>query len=129
VSNSDDLDTRLQQLYRQLPKEQPSPELDAKILTAAQQVIKKPSRWLMPFSMAASVVMVGSLVLYWTKQPETLQQATAISSSQEKRVAELTMATPPASDVVIEKNSEVLSNSGASVKPQIAQEKSLHNGR
>ena len=75
--------------------------------------------------MAASVVMVGSLVLYWTKQPETLQQATAISSSQEKRVAELTMATPPASDVVIEKNSEVLSNSGASVKQQIAQEKSL----
>jgi hypothetical protein len=126
VNHSDDLDPRLQQLYRQLPKEQPSPELDATILTAAQQAIKKPSRWLMPFSMAASVVMVGSLVLYWVKQPETLQQATAIYSSPEKRVAELTMAIPPASDVVIEKNSEVLlSNSGASVKPQIAQEKSL----
>jgi hypothetical protein len=126
VNHSDDLDPRLQQLYRQLPKEQPSPELDATILTAAQQAIKKPSRWLMPFSMAASVVMVGSLVLYWVKQPETLQQATAIYSSPEKRVAELTMAIPPASDVVIEKNSEVLlSNSGASVKQQIAQEKSL----
>ena len=42
--------------------------------------------------------MVGSLVLYWAKQPETLQQATAIYSSPEKRVAELTMAIPPASD-------------------------------
>ena len=101
MNHSDDLDPRLQQLYRQLPKEQPSPELDATILTAAQQAIKKPSRWLMPFSMAASVVMVGSLVLYWTKQPETLQQATATSSSQEKR-AELTMAAPPASDWLVD---------------------------
>lgn len=125
VNHSDDLDSRLQQLYRQLPKEQPSPELDATILTAAQQAIKKPSRWLMPFSMAASVVMVGSLVLYWVKQPETLQQATAIYSSPEKRVAELKVAAPPVSDVVIEKNSEVLSSGGANVHPQIAREKSL----
>ena len=125
MNNSDDLDPRLQHWYKQLAKEQPSPELDAKILAAAQQAIKKPSRWLMPFSMAASLVMVGSLVLYWAKQPETLQQATATSSSQEKRVAELTMAAPPASDAAIEKNSDILSSDGASVHPQIAQEKSL----
>ena len=125
MNNSDDLDPRLQHWYKQLAKEQPSPELDAKILAAAQQAIKKPSRWLMPFSIAASLVMVGSLVLYWAKQPETLQQATATSSSQEKRVAELTMAAPPASDAAIEKNSDILSSDGASVHPQIAQEKSL----
>lgn len=94
MNNSDDLDPRLQQLYRQLVKEQPSPELDAKILAAAQQAIKKPSRWFMPFSMAASVVMVGSLVLYWTKQPETLQQNLSVSSAQEKIVAESKAATP-----------------------------------
>ena len=55
MNNSDDLDPRVQQLYRQLVKEQPSPELDAKILAAAQQAIKKPSRWFMPFSMPNSI--------------------------------------------------------------------------
>jgi len=82
MNNSDDLDPRLQQLYRQLAKEQPSPELDAKILAAAQEATKKPSRWLMPFSMAASVIMVSSLVLYLAKQPQQLEQALAVNSAK-----------------------------------------------
>lgn len=82
MNNSDDLDPRLQHLYRQLAKEQPSPELDANILAAAQHAIKKPSRWLMPFSIAASVVMVSSLVLYLAKQPQQLEQALAVNSAK-----------------------------------------------
>ncbi len=125
MNNSDDLDPRLQHWYKQLTKEQPSPELDAKILAAAQQAIKKPSRWLMPFSMAASLVMVSSLVLYWAKQPEALQQATATSSSPEKRIAETKVTSPaPANEMVVEENSE-LSGGNANVHPQREREKPL----
>lgn len=65
----DGLDPKLQQLYRQLPKEQPSAELDAKILAAAKitkslSAQKKSHRWQAPFALAASVVMVSSVVLY-----------------------------------------------------------------
>ena len=125
MNNSDDLDPRLQHWYKQLTKEQPSPELDAKILAAAQQAIKKPSRWLMPFSMAASLVMVSSLVLYWAKQPEALQQATATSSSPEKRIAETKVTSPaPANEMVVEENSE-LSGGNANVHSQTEREKPL----
>jgi hypothetical protein len=93
MNHSDDLDPLLQQLYRQLPKEQPSPELDAKILAAAGVGAKKRLSWYVPFSMAASVVMVSSLVLYLAKQPETLEQATAVTSLP-KRVTEQKIAAP-----------------------------------
>jgi len=93
MNHSDDLDPLLQQLYRQLSKEQPSPELDAKILAAAGAGAKKSLSWYVPFSMAASVVMVSSLVLYLAKQPETLEQATAVTSLP-KRVAEQKTAAP-----------------------------------
>jgi len=45
MNDNDGLDLRLQQLYRQLPKEQPSPELDAKILAAAGVGAKKRLYW------------------------------------------------------------------------------------
>ena len=77
MNNQDDLqedvDLKLQKLYRQLPKEQPSAELDAKILAAAKitmqnpspiQSLKKSHHWQAPFALAASVVMVSSVALY-----------------------------------------------------------------
>lgn len=61
----DDVDSKLQELYRQLPKEQPSAELDAKILAAAKITApKKSHHWHAPFALAASVVMVSSVALY-----------------------------------------------------------------
>lgn len=67
--SKDGLDPKLQQLYRQLPKEQPSKELDAKILATAKitkpdQSLKKSRPWQAPFALAASLVMVSSVVLY-----------------------------------------------------------------
>lgn len=107
MNDNDGLDTFLQHLYRQLPKEQPSPELDAKILTAAGVGAKKRLSWYVPFSMAASVVMVSSLVLYWAKQPETLHQATAVTSLP-KQVTEKKMAAPmPMSDAVLDEREPV----------------------
>lgn len=122
MNNQDALDPRLQQLYRQLPKEQPSPELDEKILAAADVGAKKRLSWYVPFSMAASLVMVSSLVLYLAKQPETLEQAIATSSSNEKRVAESKVAAPAPTN---EKNSELLSGGSANVHPQTEREKPL----
>jgi hypothetical protein len=107
MNNQDALDPRLQQLYRQLPKEQPSPELDEKILAAAGVGVKKRLSWYLPFSMAASVVMVSSLVLYLAKQPETLEQATAVTSLP-KRVTEKEMATSaPMSEDFIDQRENV----------------------
>jgi len=65
----DGLDPNLQQLYRQFSKEQPSAELDKKILAAAKitkplHVQKKTHHWQAPFALAASVVLVSSVVLY-----------------------------------------------------------------
>ncbi len=107
MNNQDALDPRLQQLYRQLPKEQPSPELDEKILAAAGVGTKKRLSWYVPFSMAASVVMVSSFVLYLAKQPETLEQATAVIPLQ-KQVAEQKMAaSTPMSEAVIDQRENV----------------------
>jgi hypothetical protein len=74
----DDIDPKLQKLYRQLPKEQPSAELDAKILAAAKittpkltQNQKKTRHWQAPFALAASVVMVSSVALYMHEENPT----------------------------------------------------------
>lgn len=69
MNDQDDVDPKLQQLYRQLPKEQPSAEVDKKILAAAKMTKplnaqKKSHRWQAPFALAASVVMVSSVALY-----------------------------------------------------------------
>lgn len=112
MNNQDAVDPRLQQLYRQLPKEQPSPEVDERILTAAGVGAKKRLSWYVPFSMAASVVMVSSLVLYLAKQPETLEQAIAPSASQQ-RVAEPKAAAPTNEAVITKERDPVLSGSSS----------------
>jgi hypothetical protein len=113
MNNSDDLDPRLQQLYRQLPKEQPSSEVDEKILAAAGVGIKKHPSWYMPFSMAASVVMVSSLVLYLAKQPQQLEQAIA-PSAPHTRITEQKMV-EPINDAMM---ADTVLGSGSSSDPQ-----------
>ena len=93
MNNQDDLqdgvDPKLKALYRQLPKEQPSAELDEKILAAAKittpnQNQRKPRHWQAPFALAASVVMVSSVALYlheenhavFEVQPKSVQAPT-----------------------------------------------------
>lgn len=118
MNNQDAVEPRIQQLYRQLPKEQPSPEVDEKILTAAGVGAKKRLSWYVPFSMAASVVMVSSLVLYLAKQPQQLEQAITPSASQ-PRVAEPKVAAPaPINDAIMANESDtVLGTSSSSSSP------------
>lgn len=78
---NDDLDPKLQHLYRQIPKEQPSQAVDSAILQAAQQSIANKTYWRPVWGIAASVVMMSSMVWYWqAQQPQELSRAVAVSA-------------------------------------------------
>lgn len=82
MNDQDGLDEKLQQLYRKLPKEQPDTRLDEIILKAARNQPLAPRRWQQPFAIAASVVMVGSLLLYWrVEEPLQLERAVSVKES------------------------------------------------
>ena len=79
---SDELDTRLKDLYGRIPKEVPSEGVDAAILKAAGQPVSAPRKqdWLLSFGAVASVVMVSTLVVYLqTRTPDELQKAVRVS--------------------------------------------------
>ena len=78
---NDDLDPKLLHLYRQIPKEQPSQAVDSAILQAAQQSIANKTYWRPVWGIAASVVMMSSMVWYWqAQQPQELARAVAVSA-------------------------------------------------
>ncbi|HEX5276110.1 MAG TPA: hypothetical protein VFW42_00405, partial [Fluviicoccus sp.] len=73
---SDELDPRLKDLYRQMPKEEPSAAVDKAILEAARRPLPRGQAWMLSFGAAASVVLVSSLVVYLqTRSPEALREA------------------------------------------------------
>ncbi len=88
MNDNDGLDARLQQLYHQLPKQQPSATVDAQILAAA----KLKTYWHQPFALAATLVLTTSLIWYWqAEQPQQLEQAMSsapMAKSIEPSVAE-----------------------------------------
>lgn len=100
----DDLDPKLQKLYRQLPKEQPSKELDKKILAAAKNAAsgkstpKNKHSWQAPFALAASVIMVSSVALYFHEenpavfevQTQSEAPSTSMPTSPANSIAEST---------------------------------------
>jgi hypothetical protein len=101
MKDNDGLDTRLQQLYRQLPTQEPSSHIDQVILNAAN--MKK--NWHQPFAVAATLVMSTSLIWYWqTEQPQQLQQA-------------MSVAIP----------SDILQQNAPLVEPELLKEKSIKN--
>ena len=80
---NDDLDPKLLHIYQQIPKEQPSQAVDSAILQAAQQPIANKTYWRPVWGIAASVVMMSSLVWYWqAQQPQELTRAVAVSEPQ-----------------------------------------------
>lgn len=81
MNDNDGLDAHLQQLYRQLPTQEPSSHIDQVILNAAK--VKK--MWHQPFALAATVVMATSLIWYWqAEQPQQLQQAMSVATPSAK---------------------------------------------
>lgn len=80
MTDKDGLDPKLQQLYRQLPKEQPSAELDAKIINAAQLAVHSKKSWQQPFALAATLTITASLIWYWqAEQPLQLERAVSVA--------------------------------------------------
>lgn len=117
---NDGLDPKLQQLYRKLPKEQPSPELDAKILVAskiitATQNLKKSHHWQAPFALAASVVLVSSVALYLHEE-----NPTAFDASVPTVQAPIIEMTKPSinDDVNVNKNAMAESLANQKSSPQ-----------
>lgn len=73
-----ELDPKLKSLYESMPKDQPSPDVDARILQAAARPASGPRGrdWLLPFGAVASVVVISTLVVHWqSREPETWKEA------------------------------------------------------
>jgi type IV secretory pathway VirB10-like protein len=92
-----DLDPKLSRLYRDVSTEGPPPAIDAAILAAARQHLAKSkrrerpwwSRWMVPASLMATLVMGVSISLLITQEhPETLEGDTVPQSSAPPRVTE-----------------------------------------
>ena len=115
---NDDLDPKLLHLYRQLPKEQPSQAVDMAILQAAQQAMVTKTYWRPVWGIAASLVMMSSLVWYWqAQQPQELSRAVAVSASSPKPMME-SVAKPIEQD---EQAVNLLSTDNLSAAPIIEQ--------
>jgi TonB family protein len=115
---NDDLDPKLLHLYRQLPKEQPSQAVDMAILQAAQQAMATKIYWRPVWGIAASLVMMSSLVWYWqAQQPQELTRAVAVSASSSKPMME-SVAKPVEQD---EQAVNLLSTDNLSAAPTIEQ--------
>jgi hypothetical protein len=101
---SDELDPRLQALYRQMPKEEPSAAVDKVILDAAGRPVPRGQAWLLSFGAAASVVLVSSLVIYLqTRSPEALREAVTptVAASPSPPAAPVVAVVPPVADSAV----------------------------
>ncbi len=99
MSTPDDIhDATLARLYRQLPAEEPSAAVDARILAAAQAAadaqtaagqLRRPSRWQRlraPFALAATVVLAVG-VLWQQRSPEEEAVPAAVQSAARELAA------------------------------------------
>jgi hypothetical protein len=91
-------DSSVSRQYRQLPGEDVPPSLDHLVLRQAQDAVKRPSRppwmrWTAPLAVAASAVLVVSIVVETGRRDETVVTASAPPTMQQKRAAETAMET------------------------------------
>ena len=118
---NDDLDPKLLHLYRQIPKEQPSQAVDSAILQAAQQSIANKTYWRPVWGIAASVVMMSSLVWYWqAQQAQELARAVAVSAPppQAKPVPQKSFE-----DNAKDENAVMAADDFGSIRNQVVEEK------
>jgi hypothetical protein len=95
-------DSSVSRQYRQLPGEDVPPSLDRLVLRQAEDAVKRPSRpawmrWTAPLAVAASAVLVVSIVVETGMHEETL--VAAPPTMQQKRAAEAAMETRMSADV------------------------------
>ncbi|WP_116810837.1 hypothetical protein [Steroidobacter cummioxidans] len=97
-------DSSVSRQYRQLPGEGVPASLDRLVLRQAEDAVKRPSRpawmrWTAPLAVAASAVLVVSIVLETGMKDETLVTAPAAQLPMETRMSEESAAVPPPAQV------------------------------
>lgn len=89
-------DSSVSRQYRQLSSEDVPPSLDRLVLRQAEDAVKGPSRpawmrWTAPLAVAASAVLVVSIMIETGMRDETIVTAPARPTMQQKRAAEAAM--------------------------------------
>ncbi|PTQ88167.1 hypothetical protein [Agitococcus lubricus] len=103
--NPDEVDPKLKALYQQMPTFEPSKQIDQYLLDQAYRAPIR-STWRPVFALAASLVLVSSLVWYWQAQPpqtvsQTIQREVTsanvpLTRTEEKASHAQAAASPPA---------------------------------
>ncbi|HWK51192.1 MAG TPA: hypothetical protein VNR40_14965 [Steroidobacter sp.] len=93
-------DSSVSRQYRQLPGEEVPASLDRLVLRQAGDAVKRPSRpawmrWTAPLAVAASAVLVVSIVIETGLKDETIVTAPAAQMPMETRMIEESAAVPP----------------------------------
>lgn len=95
-------DDKVRERYRALGREEPPPELDARILDTARRAAARPGRrrWVLPVSIAAVVVLSVSVALQLEREHSDLakQLTTPAESGKAAAPAASAPAAPAASD-------------------------------
>lgn len=86
-------DSSVSRQYRQLPREDVPPSLDRMVLRQAEDAVKRPSqpawmRWAKPLAVAASAVLVVSIVVETGLKDETVVTPQMANAPAEKRLTE-----------------------------------------
>lgn len=90
-------DDKVRERYRVLGRDEPPPELDARILDAARRAAaRRPGRrrWVLPVSIAAVVVLSVSVALQVEREPSDLAKQLAAPAESGKAPAPTTPAAP-----------------------------------
>ena len=96
--------------YAQLASEEPPPALDAEILEAARQAVhpdvvplkKSPRRWMMPATVAATIVLSFSLVMSIVFDPSVMMNDGDVTIATALKKDEMSQSEAPAETVMAE---------------------------
>ena len=93
-------DSSVSRHYRQLPGEDVPPSLDRLVLRQAEEAVKRPSRpawvrWTAPLAVAASAVLVVSIVMQTGLRDETMVASPSVKGSIETKKIEKPAAAVP----------------------------------
>jgi hypothetical protein len=93
-------DSSVSRQYRQLPREDVPASLDRLVLRQAEDAVKRPSRpawlgWAKPLAVAASAVLVVSIVVETGLKDETMVTAQSVPAPAERKMTEESAGAPP----------------------------------
>jgi hypothetical protein len=127
-------DSSVSRRYRQLSSEDVPPSLDRLVLRQAEDAVKRPSRpawmrWTAPLAVAASAVLVVSIVIETgmreetiVSAPTTMQQKRAAEAAMERRMSQESAEVPPPPKLEVPPPEVALADVQADAAPAFAPE-------